>query len=116
MVAFICVSLPVLTPTCHSERPEELVLSEAEGSEESPFRVEQARFFVKRRNRLTGDERIQHIRVDVCFVGPANGAHIWIDVHLGKVGTILERCEDTGKRDELGQVYNAFNAVFGLNV
>jgi len=37
-------------------------------------------------------------------------------VHLGEVGTVLEGRKDTCKLDDFSQVYNAFDAIFKMNM
>jgi hypothetical protein len=43
-------------------------------------------------------------------------ADVGIDVHLDKVGPVLEERKDTCRLDDFSQVYDAFDAIFKVNM
>ncbi len=66
---------------------------------------------IQKGDRLTGNPRIKHIRVDISLVWPANGTQIGINPHLGKKSRILEGRENTGETNYARDVHDAFNTI-----
>ena len=60
---------------------------------------------------FAADDRIEHVGVHVCAVGPADRAQVWVYVHLLEVVMDAERSEHPREIDQLGYIHVTLYAI-----